>query len=142
MDASGSVKAFFYRLCFYILYEFFPNLVQDTPPVTDPCIPSPCGPYSQCSTLNNQASCSCVPRMIGSPPNCKPECIQNSECSIILACFNQKCKDPCLGSCGQEASCLVVNHVAHCNCPNDYTGNPFIRCTRVQKCKDTLKKRF
>lgn len=39
-----------------------------------------------------------------------------------------KCQDPCLGSCGQNANCLVVNHVPMCTCPEKFTGDPFNNC--------------
>lgn len=51
-----------------------------------------------------------------------------------MACQNQKCIDPCPGTCGIEARCQVINHYAACSCPPGYTGDPFNRCTRI-KCK-------
>jgi hypothetical protein len=65
---------------------------------------------------------------IGIPPNCKPECISNNECSNHLACINNKCKDPCQGSCGVNSECRVVSHTPMCICPNGYTGDPFSQC--------------
>lgn len=46
-----------------------------------------------------------------------------------------KCKDPCPGSCGNDALCQVSNHVVHCTCPDGFSGNPFSNCYRVQACK-------
>ena len=101
------------------------------PPVRrDPCNPSPCGPYSQCVPLDNTASCSCLPTYIGSPPQCRPECLVNSDCPLHLACSNQKCIDPCPGSCGFNALCRVQNHAPICSCPPDMTGDPFYQCSR------------
>lgn len=70
--------------------------------VQRPCHPSPCGPNSQCREINGQGVCSCVRGYIGSPPSCRPECVINSECPLNEACINQKCVDPCPGSCGQS----------------------------------------
>lgn len=97
----------------------------------NPCSPSPCGPNSQCREINNQAVCSCVPGFIGSPPTCRPECISSPECSLNEACVNQKCIDPCPGTCGINARCQVVNHNPICSCPQGQTGDPFTRCSII-----------
>lgn len=97
-------------------------------PIRDPCLPSPCGPNSQCRNVNNQASCSCLPNFFGAPPNCRPECATNSECSSNLACINNRCTDPCPGSCAYNAQCSVINHIPICSCPKDYVGDPFVSC--------------
>ena len=68
--------------------------------------------------------------MIGSPPNCRPECVVNSDCPSALACINRKCQDPCPGLCGQNAYCRVRNHVPICVCNQGYIGDPFSRCVR------------
>lgn len=94
----------------------------------DPCVPSPCGYNSQCLVKNDQAQCSCLVDMMGSPPNCRPECISNSDCSTSLICTNQKCRNPCPASCGNAALCQVTNHVVYCTCPIGYTGDPFTTC--------------
>lgn len=39
-----------------------------------------------------------------------------------------KCKDPCPGSCGDNAECKVVNHAVTCSCKIGYAGNPFVQC--------------
>jgi len=98
------------------------------PPPSNPCQPSPCGSYSQCRVVDNHAVCSCSANYIGSPPNCRPECVVSAECPQDKACFNQKCIDPCPGTCGQNARCQVVNHNAICSCSAGYTGDPFIQC--------------
>lgn len=98
-----------------------------------PCQPSPCGPYSQCRVVNEQAVCSCLPNYIGQPPTCKPECVASTECPQNRACTNLKCTDPCIGSCGRESYCKVLNHSPICSCPAGYTGDPFIRCLPVPR---------
>lgn len=97
----------------------------------DLCLPSPCGPNSQCKQIGESPSCSCLPEFIGSPPNCRPECVTSSECSNNLACINQKCKDPCPNLCGYYAECRVVSHIPTCICPSGYTGDPFSQCRIV-----------
>lgn len=103
------------------------------PPVQHPCNPSPCGPNSQCREINNQAVCSCIPGYLGSPPTCRPECVVSSECILSEACINQKCVNPCPGTCGIGADCKVINHNPTCSCPAKFTGDPFTRCILQRK---------
>lgn len=105
-------------------------LEEEPVEVKNPCNPSPCGPNSQCREINGQPSCSCLPEFVGVPPNCKPECISNSECPNNLACISQKCKDPCPGICGQNAECRVISHTPNCVCLPGYVGNPFAICSQ------------
>lgn len=106
------------------------------PPTRDepknPCQPSPCGPNAVCRAAGESPSCSCLPEFIGAPPNCRPECITNSECSHDKACMNQKCADPCLGLCGQNAQCHVISHTAMCTCRYGDTGDPFNACNAIR----------
>lgn len=107
----------------------FPLLnLDDIVEPTNPCVPSPCGLYSNCRVQNGHAVCSCVPNYIGAPPNCRPECMSSSDCSQDKSCINEKCKDPCPGTCGINAQCRVVNHNPICSCMSGFTGDPFIRC--------------
>lgn len=51
--------------------------ISDSPkplpqPPSNPCIPSPCGPYSQCQDYGGSPSCTCISSYMGSPPNCRP----------------------------------------------------------------------
>lgn len=113
------------------------------PPTTErppSCTPSPCGPHSRCQLLASGPACSCLPGYVGSPPSCRPECTINSECPASLACVRQKCEDPCPGSCGVDASCHVLNHLAVCVCIEGYTGDPFARCFSIVEGK-TIKKK-
>ncbi len=114
---------------FFTKFEY--SCVLVAPAVTNPCAPSPCGPNSQCRAINDQAVCSCVPGYIGSPPTCRPECVTSSECSLDKSCVNQKCIDPCPGTCGLNALCQVVNHNPICSCRSGLTGDPFTRCAPI-----------
>lgn len=107
--------------------------------ISEPCKPSPCGPNSQCREINGQAVCSCIMEYIGSPPSCRPECTINADCYLTEACSNQKCRNPCLGTCGVGAKCQVINHNPICSCPPSMTGDPFVRCHTICKLKITLE---
>lgn len=98
-------------------------------PSIDPCLPSPCGPFSQCRDIGGMPSCTCLQQYTGNPPNCRPECTINTDCSSIRACINEICVDPCPGSCGLNAQCFVQSHVAICACNDGYMGDPFTSCS-------------
>lgn len=78
--------------------------------------------------------CECLPGYYGAPPNCHPECTTNPDCPKYLACVNEDCVDPCVGTCGVSADCQVVNHNPTCTCPRGYQGDPYIQC-RLVECK-------
>lgn len=103
---------------------------DDSRDPVNPCVPSPCGPYSICKSQNNKAACSCLPHAIGIPPSCRLECMVNSDCINSQSCMNNRCVDPCRSEnvCGIGARCQVTSHSAVCTCPPKYTGDPFIRC--------------
>jgi hypothetical protein len=112
------------------------NRVSDrvvVPAIRDPCNPSPCGPNSQCRQNNNQAVCSCINGFVGAPPTCRPECVISSDCPKNEACNNQRCRDPCPGSCGRNTICNVINHNPVCSCQPGMTGDPFINCFPTRK---------
>lgn len=107
-------------------------------PSGNPCVPSPCGPNSQCRVVGNTPACSCLTNYVGRPPNCRPECTINAECPGHLACLKEKCTDPCPGSCGAHATCTVVKHAPQCACEPGYTGDPFAGCTQIQQSKENF----
>lgn len=100
----------------------------DAPVDQNPCIPSPCGPYSNCKVVNNQASCSCIENEYGSAPYCQPECTINSDCSSQEICMNHKCRRACSDDCGLNADCFVRNHIPVCVCKQGFNGNPYEKC--------------
>lgn len=102
---------------------------------TNPCVPSPCGPNSVCQIRSDRPVCSCIANYIGNPPNCRPECVISQECPHNKACVNEKCIDPCIGNCGQNAKCNVVNHTPFCSCIAGYEGDAFIGCSQIIKRK-------
>ena len=103
---------------------------KDPPKPSDPCYPSPCGPYSICrDSGNGQPICTCLDNMIGSAPNCRPECLTNSQCEFSKACKNMRCVDPCSENrCGIQARCRVVSHSPICECNERHYGDPFYKC--------------
>lgn len=114
--------------CYEVLKEEVPTVIQPQ----NPCVPSPCGPNSECKVIRDSPACSCLPNYIGTPPSCRPECTINPECPINQVCTRQKCIDPCPGSCGANAKCSVINHMPTCSCETGYTGDPFTYCSPVQ----------
>lgn len=44
------------------------------------------------------------------------------------ACLNERCRDPCIGSCGIATKCTVINHTPICTCLDHYIGDPFTSC--------------
>lgn len=132
----------------YINRSFYTNSIRFGGLVTvsevvaapsDPCLPSPCGPFSQCRNVGDSPSCSCLPQYTGSPPNCRPECTINTDCSSDKACVNERCIDPCPGSCGVNADCRVQSHVSICTCAIGYTGDPFNSCSFKPNIRKSMK---
>lgn len=102
----------------------------------DPCNPSPCGQNARCIARNGAGSCQCFPEYFGNPyEGCRPECVLDSDCASNLACQNMKCRDPCPGTCGQNAICNVLNHVPRCSCITGYEGDPYRSCSPVKQRK-------
>ena len=118
---------------YFLTVDYIQIILAIAPVVEeDPCEPNPCGPNSNPPRRNgDRCDCSCLPEMIGSPPNCRPECYINSDCPSDKACISRKCQDPCPGLCGINANCRVRNHVPICVCIRNYEGDPFSRCDRV-----------
>lgn len=106
----------------------FQPVVEKPRVPANPCVPTPCGPNSECRPVGEYPACTCIESYLGSPPNCRPECAINSECAFDKACMNLKCIDPCPGSCGFNTKCIVINHTPSCSCDEGYTGDPFQRC--------------
>lgn len=123
-----------YSKIIYIIDETVKTIVEPLRDITpqDPCQPSPCGPNSECRRNGGTPSCSCLENFFGTPPNCRPECLSNSDCASSQICRNNRCTDPCPGLCGLNAECRVLSHSAMCLCQSGYTGDPFILCKQIQ----------
>lgn len=110
-----------------ILNELF--AVKPVEEAAHPCNPSPCGTNAICKEMNGAGSCTCLPEFYGDPySGCRPECVINSDCSKAKSCRNNKCVDPCPGTCGINAECTVINHTPTCICLPGFTGNPSSSC--------------
>lgn len=121
------LQIYFVLFLYFNLYVFCLAL---PPPARDPCNPSPCGYNTQC----NGGVCTCLPEFQGNPyAGCRPECVLNQDCPRDRACIRSKCTDPCPGTCGTQATCIVMNHIPTCSCPEGYSGNPFIICNQVPR---------
>ena len=130
VQAQRLIDCFVFRQEIYFFFSVTTERAT-TPRPTNPCQPDPCGKYAQCRERGGVAACSCLPGYIGTPPNCRPECLIHSECRSNLACIDEKCRDPCPGACAANADCTVIKHNAVCQCRNGYEGDPFSGCRRV-----------
>lgn len=102
--------------------------------ILSPCTPSPCGPNAVCKEQNKVGSCTCNEGYFGNPyEGCRPECVTNSDCPGNRACINNKCQDPCPGTCGINAECTTINHSPTCVCISGYTGDAFRRCNPIPR---------
>lgn len=124
----ASPRKIYTLLKIYRPTQFYMKCLAEPSTDINSCQPSPCGPNSACRNANGHSACSCLATFTGSPPNCRPECTINQDCQRSEACINQKCIDPCPGSCGLNAQCVVQNHVPICSCFDHYVGNPFVVC--------------
>lgn len=113
------------------IYYYIIEVTPIPKPSGNPCVPSPCGPNSQCRVIDGLPACSCLPNYVGRAPNCRPECVINEGCPGNLACQNEQCVDPCPGSCGVNTYCNVVKHNPVCICNEGYTGDPFTECIPI-----------
>lgn len=105
------------------------TVIEPIEEVRNPCNPSPCGANAICKERNGAGSCSCVPNYFGDPyTGCRPECVINADCPMDRACIGNKCANPCPGTCGLNAECIVSNHAPSCFCFEGYTGNPAVAC--------------
>jgi hypothetical protein len=93
-----------------------------------------CGANAVCKKSNGMTICVCRQQYYGNPYlSCRPECVINTDCGQTLACINNKCVNPCLGVCGVNAQCQVVNHFPVCFCQQDYSGDPFVSCYQAAR---------
>lgn len=99
-----------------------------------PCNPFPCGENAICREKNGVGSCSCMENYFGDPyVQCRPECINSAMCPSDKACLRNKCVNPCIGVCGLNSQCRVVNHSPQCSCIEGYTGNPSRECFEIRE---------
>lgn len=63
----------------------------------------------------------------------------SSECSLNKACVKQKCVDPCIGACGNNAQCRVYHHSPYCTCLPGFEGDAFIICSKEKVLPPQIK---
>lgn len=131
------VSAMYFILMHVVWGIVEPEVVSK--PSQNPCIPNICGPNTACHALGETPVCSCLPNYVGRPPNCRPECTINADCTGNHVCQNERCKNPCPASCGVNALCSVSNHSPICSCLSGYTGDPFVECSPIILCKRHLR---
>lgn len=102
---------------------------------TNICTPTVCGRNALCRVHDSRAVCSCLPKYQGRPPNCRPECSVSTDCPNHLACANEKCVDPCHGTCGINTLCTVRSHIPMCSCEQGYSGDPYSVCQKTTQSK-------
>lgn len=110
-------------------YPFHIAIIEHEQP-TNPCVPSPCGGNANCRVVDGRPVCACIGNYIGRPPYCRPECMVNSDCASNMACQNERCTNPCIGSCGPNTDCHVQQHVPRCQCGPGFSGDPYSGCVR------------
>lgn len=95
-----------------------------------------CGQNAECRPQLHRAICICRDGYTGNAQTACFEigCRSNSDCPPIQTCINRECIDPCsYTSCGLNALCKPdSNHRARCYCPENFRGDPFIRCERPE----------
>lgn len=75
----------------------------------------------------------------------EPECTQDSECALNLACINTKCQDPCVsaGMCTSEQECKVLNtaplRTMICLCPPNTITDVNGQCKQIGICQSYHK---
>ena len=87
-----------------------------------------CGQFAECNPGTGN-ECQCRSGYIGEPPLCRPQCLRNADCAKNQACISDKCQNPCIGACGIDAICKVINHLPRCKCPENLdSGDPYKEC--------------
>ncbi|CAL4123349.1 unnamed protein product [Meganyctiphanes norvegica] len=109
------------------------NTVQ----LSNPCIPSPCGPNTWCEVSprhDNVAQCRCLDGFFPDEHTirgCKPQCSRDDECPNDYRCQRTKCVRVCgPGACGINAICDADDHQSKCSCQRGYIGDPYRFCRR------------
>lgn len=83
----------------------------------DPC-PGACGRNTQCSVVNHNPFCSCLPGFTGNP-------FVTCERKIEFPSASDVEKDLCIPSpCGSNSECRVIGETPSCTCLDNFIGSP------------------
>ncbi|XP_047739046.1 uncharacterized protein LOC108675679 isoform X4 [Hyalella azteca] len=94
-----------------------------------------CASNAECFVNQHRPVCSCPDGYQGNPNVfCFiAGCRDNSDCLAQEACINEDCRDPCtLQTCGVNALCRADKRKAVCYCPEKYSGDPYVLCSRPE----------
>lgn len=88
--------------------DAFIHCLPITNTTSEPCHSDPCGAHNICNVYgNNVALCDpCAGPNSYNNPQCRPECLSNTDCPFDKACIRNKCQDPCPGVCGGKFACF------------------------------------
>lgn len=101
----------------------------------NPCVHSnPCSSRAECRVFNHLPICRCPSHHTGNPyiackPEERPECKEDSDCPNLLACFDNKCQNPCtvVQPCSDPSECKVLPtspvRTMVCVCPSGYVSS-------------------
>ncbi|CAG2101907.1 unnamed protein product, partial [Medioppia subpectinata] len=115
----------------------------------DECRLHPCHNTAVCDNIPGSYSCKCQQNLVGNAythPGChEPDVCYNgdSDCpdsaTCILVAGVPKCRDRCNDPtvCGLNATCLSVHHKPRCSCAQNFLGDPYVRCEKVE-CSTSL----
>ncbi|KAK7008174.1 hypothetical protein SK128_009294 [Halocaridina rubra] len=114
-----------------------PSSIRQSAFSGDACSTSPCGPNTRCEVNRRGiALCRCLDDFVpdGNTINgCKPQCVNDNDCPDDYRCRASKCVRVCVtGACGLHADCDARNHRAVCRCPDNYNGDPYQQCKRIE----------
>lgn len=59
-------------------------------------------------------------------------CTKHQDCKDNLQCIKNQCVDACQSACGESALCIIKMHLIICQCPANYTGDPFEKCEPIE----------
>lgn len=111
------------------------------------CEHDTCADTAICTGRKHQPVCECPPGQTGNPnvacetlrQPLEPECRSDQDCPSKLACFNNRCENPCAKSnvCQSDQTCTVVDtlpvRTMMCRCPSDMVVDNSGRCVAIKQ---------
>lgn len=113
------------------------------------CDAESCAPTALCRGKQHQPMCNCPPGTNGNPyiqcstyrepAQREPECMVDADCPSQLACFSERCENPCSKSnvCTPEQTCSVLDtlplRTLICKCPIDMYTDTSGHCVPIKQ---------